>query len=621
MIDKTNIVSDSDFSFIIEKLNENFKIDKEFNTVIFGPNGIGKTSLYKYSQKNTSDKSMYLDYLENKETFIKNKRTIVINPFYGDIENLTKEVVAKKEAMSVTNKIKSNFNIRNARQAKEIHEQVGEYYQKDDIVGLTITANQIDNINNQVININPAILVMNHAKFKELNDVNEELQKYDDSVLFRSLKLIDKLLQEDSEKCPVCDADNRRIKEIVTNKITSLQTRKSELINEIIQNNATIDINETLLTSYQSAAEALPDNLIGDYSVCFGDKDRLNELNTIVEERNVILEEITGLTNRQEALYNLIKNEEDLFKDELNRFLEIPINDINFDAEKKEVTIKLARNIETYSTGEINYLSFLIRIYEFISSDNEYLILDDPISSLDLVNHYRMTYELVKRASEDKKIIILTHSVELLNTINSQHRGHFKFYYLEQYNDELHIDEIINYDDNIITLSNIQNNVDDSKLIEAIIKREEDYSREENKIFHFNNFENVDNYPELTNLNFIEFIDNFNDINKSDDFLENSFLKIKTIVALRVWLEHEMWAGLNDDHKVDYLALDTLGERIGYYTRINSLPNLRTKLMKSKVMLNQGSHYQSQIMPFAYAIHISLDDLKYEVERIKNIFS
>lgn len=307
-------------------------------------------------------------------------------------------------------------------------------------------------------------------------------------------------------------------------------------------------------------------------------------------------------------------------KNELNRFLKIEISKIDFDDSKKEVIIKLDRSIETYSTGEINYLSFLIRIYEFISSDNDYLIIDDPVSSVDLVNHYRMTYELVKRANNTKKLIILTHSVSLLNTINSQHKGKFKFYYLEKFNDKIYIDSIDNFNDNVITLTNIKDNVDDCKLIEAIIKREENFNRPENVVFHFNNFIDVSMYPELTNQKLIDFINDF-EITKNDSFLINSYFKIKTIVALRVWLEYKMWNNLDNNKKQVFMNKNTLGERINYLTNFNSVNDLKTKLMKSKVMLNQGSHYQSQIMPFAYAINISLDDLKTEVETIKNIFN
>ena len=38
-------------------------------------------------------------------------------------------------------------------------------------------------------------------------------------------------------------------------------------------------------------------------------------------------------------------------------------------------------------------------------------------------------------------------------------------------------------------------------------------------------------------------------------------------------------------------------------------------------MLNQNEHYQSQIIPFNYALNISLDELIGEIEDIKNRFN
>ena len=42
--------------------------------------------------------------------------------------------------------------------------------------------------------------------------------------------------------------------------------------------------------------------------------------------------------------------------------------------------------------------------------------------------------------------------------------------------------------------------------------------------------------------------------------------------------------------------------------------------MSKKVMLNQNEHYQSQIIPFNYALNISLDELVSEIKEIKERF-
>ncbi len=42
--------------------------------------------------------------------------------------------------------------------------------------------------------------------------------------------------------------------------------------------------------------------------------------------------------------------------------------------------------------------------------------------------------------------------------------------------------------------------------------------------------------------------------------------------------------------------------------------------MSKRVVLNQNTHYQSQVMPFAYAISLLIDDLTKEIKDIKNLF-
>ena len=44
-------------------------------------------------------------------------------------------------------------------------------------------------------------------------------------------------------------------------------------------------------------------------------------------------------------------------------------------------------------------------------------------------------------------------------------------------------------------------------------------------------------------------------------------------------------------------------------------------LMSKKVMLNQNAHYYSQVMPFTYAMNLSFDDLRREINELKALFA
>src|SRR5690554_961021 len=262
MIDKKNLVEDIDFNFILDRLDDNFNINKNYNTVIFGPNGIGKTSLYKYSKKHNNDKTVYLDYLDNRDAFIKNKKTIIINPFYAEIQDLQDAFDEIKNNMKIAEYIKSSYNVTSEKQVKKINIKLSKFYKERDIAELNLTTDLIDEINNQDIIIEPINLVKNYTAFKELSNIEDELSNYHDSILFRSLELLDKILNEESCQCPVCGTDNLKMKNIVQDKISILKNIKSEIINNIIMENIDIEINEKLLSAYQSAANNLPEDLL-----------------------------------------------------------------------------------------------------------------------------------------------------------------------------------------------------------------------------------------------------------------------------------------------------------------------------------------------------------------------
>lgn len=54
----------------------------------------------------------------------------------------------------------------------------------------------------------------------------------------------------------------------------------------------------------------------------------------------------------------------------------------------------------------------------------------------------------------------------------------------------------------------------------------------------------------------------------------------------------------------------------------NEYPQVtKKKLMQKKTMLNQNEHFDSRILPFYYALNISIDDLKNEIRDIKDMFN
>ena len=47
----------------------------------------------------------------------------------------------------------------------------------------------------------------------------------------------------------------------------------------------------------------------------------------------------------------------------------------------------------------------------------------------------------------------------------------------------------------------------------------------------------------------------------------------------------------------------------------------RDYIVGKKVFLNQGIHYPSEVMTFAYAINMSIKELNEQVKEVKNVFA
>jgi hypothetical protein len=319
----------------------------------------------------------------------------------------------------------------------------------------------------------------------------------------------------------------------------------------------------------------------------------------------------------------------------MTKYFEVnPVNIVS-DSIKFTVSIKFPREIKTYSSGELNLISFLYKIYSFIGSDKSTMILDDPVSSLDLVNHYKIAYEIV-RNSHIKTLIILTHSVEFINVVNSQYPGKFDYYYLEQSNGVISIQLIPSItpgttNPNIITLDRLADNGTFSDFINALKLRETDPNNTPiQTLFHYTVLpEHLDGDPsKFSNHSLFTLIDNYTTFAQSD-FFAMSFLKVQYLCAIRIWLEKKLYELIpTSDSALQnrYLNLHSLNDKISCIIPFSGTPPVtiptgltRDVLMSKKVMLNQSVHFYSQIMPFAYAINLSLDMLKDEIIELRTL--
>lgn len=633
-----DLITNPELDWFKIKLDDNFRIDNDAHSkVVFGFNGVGKSTIFKCIKQLNNSEVEYLEYVELKDQIVKGKDKLIISSNISQIEQLKKQKEPLVADLNIKKLIKDTYGYSKIGEVDQFGERVKDAVRNNSFNGFTKTHDDIRAVETILSNVPAGLFINAIPEISRVISAEQELQNEKDRVLFNVLSSLNEFTVETDDVCPVCDSNIANIKQIIQNKMHVLSERKSELIIKLKNSNLRVD--ESVISNLVTALSELnaDSDLKADFILCGGSSTKLASINTTLSTVQGIDAQLHPLEIEAERVFNNLSNVRGSLEQDLKRYFQVNSENITFDDSNHSIIVKFPRELKTYSTGELNLISFLFRLYSFIGSDKSLLVLDDPVSSLDLVNHYKIAYEIVKNNKRDKKLLILTHSVEFVNVVNSQHPNSFKFYYLEEANGRIFL-QSISYDSsdpnpNIISLHRLQDQPPFDRLIESLKSRESQSEISSiQRLFHFTiDKQHLDDDSNLfSNHDFIDLIDNFSDFT-NHDFYVNSFTKVLYLVALRTWLESKLFYLIPNEQneiKVQYLQKDTFHQKIDYIFPRLQVPLIRVPenlsrdlLMSKKVMLNQSIHYESQIMPFAYAINISLDDLKNEILELKALFS
>lgn len=637
IIFEPNMIKNTTYDWFKNKLSPDFKIeDNGKSKVIFGFNGMGKTTIFKCISEMKNNKVAYLQYDDDNVQLSKGKK-LLISVAINEIESINEKIKPLEEELNSYQLIKKSFGITNKKNLKKFGDKVIDAWDKKRFPGFAKVEKDIKDIETLLGNVKPRDFINNLSEISAVKDAKAELEEEKKRILFEAVSLIDQITLDDEEKCPVCDSLVPGIKQIIKEKLNNLNEKKSILIEKLNKVNITVD--EALIDNLIKACKRFDDDLElrQDYLLCGGESINFNKFKTNLNKLNALKKQRNKLLNKAEESFNNIKKVSQSLKSDMQKYFKVSEDKIIFDDKNFTIQIEFSRNISTYSTGERNLISFLYRIYEFIGSDKTILLLDDPVSSLDLINHYKIAYEIVKN-SLTKTLIILTHSVELLNAINSQYPNHFDFYYLEQINNIIDINKIplippVNKP-NIISLEKLTDIPNFAGFLDALKKRDKDLGNTNiQELFHFNNKKiHLDNdSSKFSNYDLLDLIENFSSFTHVN-FYEDSYIKVLYLAALRVWLEKQLYECIikTETSLINgFLAAETLNKKISCIWDRNGVIKkgiacpagvTRDILMSKKVMLNQSIHIDSQVLPFGYAINLSFDTLAEEINELKLMF-
>lgn len=630
-------ITNENYSWFKNKLENSFQIpDNQRSKVIFGFNGIGKTTLFKCLKEMNNAAIEYLEYGELKDVLVKQKNKLVISSNVNQIETIKNQISALKLAVDHKKNLKDNFGINTIGNASSFGDRIKDIQRNSTFNGFIKQKSDIENIENYLQGVPPKVFIEVFPELSNVQSAEQELENQSKKLLFHALTDLDDITNETDTVCPVCGSTVHNLKEVIRSKKLQLSNARSELIDKLTKANVTV-VADTINNLVSAHALLVADeDLKSDYLICNGNSNNYDAIQQNYAEFSALEAQLQPLMTQASANYNSIKVVKSSLEHDLEKYFGIQQTNIEYDDNEFTITIKFPRELKTYSTGEFNLIGFLYKIYSFIGSDKSTLVLDDPVSSLDLLNHYKIAYEIV-RHSNSKTIIVLTHSIEFINVVNSQYPGKFDFLYLEEFSQSIRIQPIVfnggDPNPNVITLDKLNDTQDFLGFIEALKRRETEVDNDAiQELFHYTPNEKFldGNQDKFSNHSLMDLIDEFTSFS-FDDFYRNSYVKVQHLSALRVWLEKALFDLIpeeNDDLRNNFLQKETLSKKIDCILPRNAIPTIpvprnlnRDVLVSKKVMLNQGVHYYSQIMPFSYAINLSLDMLEQEIIELKDLFS
>lgn len=616
--DNINYINFDD-SFNIE-LGQNSKI-------IFGYNGIGKSSIYKYLKSKYQEYD-YLDYEDTKESFLKNKKEVLIGARIQTITKLKNEIEQLKQSNDVESILKK-YDYNSQTKAKRVSNQLSNIQKLKEIKEVTLEKTKLEYASNILYEEIKKDFFDNYKAIKEIANIKEEMEALKNVYMDQAYQALINSIDDHETTCPACNTKGiHNLKSIFNQKKKIYEESNKSLFGNFKFHNDTDK--EKKIENLIELANNLDDKEIAELIIYDVDDLRRSKIIENLRQIEEKSKEIEKLQEKLQEYYNNIKKEEKDIKFYFeNRF---DIEELKFDDNENQIIVKFKRNVDTYSEGEIHLIILLFKLYEFKINDSNTLIIDDPLTSYDLINQYKTLFEIVNTASTEKKILIFTHNIEMINIINSQDSGTFRYQYIEKYLGKLYLKNIdINSTGSILSLSNLLS-LDNEKYLKLLIEREKEENDEYHKVFHYDNSYTLQDtdFNGLTNEYFVNLIENFNpnDI-KNMTFSQNTFNKIIYMCAIRVWIEKKFYEVIKEDEetlrkitgKQFSEKVNVLLPRNSDSLLINQYPNItRTFLMSKKVMLNQNEHYQSQIIPFNYALNISLDELIGEIQEIKERF-
>lgn len=463
--------------------NNEIDFSKEGISVIYGPNGTGKTSLVKVlsSEKGTKVKYTYgeNEYTDGSQFFVindQNNRNIIqgetkdfllgddikkefelqeyikneynrlctesisiLKGNYSVSSSSSKSIDCFSEWVNIQNIIKDLMNNRSKGSKIGVDTYISEFEKHAQIITPDYEQDKLDYIISELSEKNPLIIEIETIDTDKLSN-NSHIKEIEENT--EAIKILSRFRYKD--QCIVCDSDGINSENLLSKKsknkediIKTLDAKTKKIVEKIIANVSEKDpfrIKDIMLGAIETGNLSdvlLLKKSIKEYKNIFANK-AIKELVQLYKASDIKIknEEYQKMINQKPDI-----TEEDflyieqIISNNMSKKLQIIRDDrknIKIVLENKDF-LGINREELPLSSGEQNFLSLTFEFLKAKNSDKPIIILDDPVSSFDSIYKNKIAYAIVK-ILQNKKRIILTHNVDLLRLLDGQFKKCFRLF-------------------------------------------------------------------------------------------------------------------------------------------------------------------------------------------------
>lgn len=473
------------FSLDYKEFTKNNKIDfsKEGISVIYGPNGTGKTSLvkvlsaekgtkvkYNYNEKEYTDGSQFFvindqnnrniikgtmkdfllgddikkefelqEYIRTEYTRLCNESIYILKNNFKINSSTSKSIDCFFAVPSLQNIIKDLMNNKSKGSKTSVSTYITEMEKYTKMIVPEYEQDKLDYIIFDLSSKNLLTVEIETIDTGKLSN-NTHIKEVEENI--EAIKILSQFKHKN--QCVVCDSEDINPEKLLNNKeknkekiIKSLDSKTKKIVEKIIANIDSKDpfrIKDIMLEAIETGNlddVLVLQNEIREYKSIFV-KEVFNELLQLYKNSDIKIkndEYQKMIDSKPDITEEDFLYIEQIISNNMSKNLQI-IRDDNKNIKivlENEDFIGVDRDELPLSTGEQNFLSLTFEFLKAKNSDKPIVVLDDPISSFDSIYKNKIVYAMVK-ILQNKKRIILTHNIDLLRLLDGQFKKCFNLF-------------------------------------------------------------------------------------------------------------------------------------------------------------------------------------------------